>query len=632
MENVLFYFLKVNGLLLVFYFAYYLFLRKETFFQSNRLFLLLGIVSSFIFPLISFTNVIWIEPEPIIQSTATYNPIRNFQVVPTKEPFNWNKLLFSCYTIVSFFFLAKLSIEITSFFKIIKNGKKSKADNIVLVETNESQNPFSFFNYLVFNQSHFTAEELNMILIHEKVHIQQKHSFDVLIGKLLCLLFWINPIVWFYRKAMLENLEFIADYKTATLTNNSYIYQKTLLKAVVCNHQLTITNQFYQSLIKKRIVMLNTNPSRRKKLWKYSLVVPFLVAFVLLFQIETIAQIKNKSKIEKQTSRERIELVIDKNTSDKDIKEETEMIKQKYDVSVKVSKIKRNAKNEIIALKIEYKDDNGSSGSSQINSDEAIDPIVFYLNNLNGNKSMGFKTLSNNEEKNKAYVYHYEEDSDEDEVSITSYSFDDLPEPPTPPSHPYENLREAPTPPDFPDAPSAPSNFEDENEMKKFEEKMAVFEMKMKKMEPQIKKFEKEVEVFEMEIEGFEPDMKAFEKQMEEFEKKMEIYQEKLMQKLQKENEFQEKNKERIIERKVVVNKRKDAIEAEKMAMKAQMEAQKEAMKSQMEAQKEAMKNQMEAQKEAMKGQMEAQKQKMKAEIEKQKAEERRRIEQSKKE
>ncbi|NHN25175.1 hypothetical protein FIA58_005725 [Flavobacterium jejuense] len=380
MENVLFYFLKVNGLLLVFYLAYYIFLRKETFFQSNRWFLLLGIMSAFVFPLISFTTIIWIEPEPIIQSSVTYSPIRNFESQPIEEPFNWNILLFTCYTIVSLFFLTKLTVEIASFFKIIKNGKKSKSDNIVLVETNESQNPFSFFNYLVFNQSHFSEEELNMILIHEKIHIQQKHSIDVLIGKLLCLLFWINPIVWFYRKAILENLEYIADNQTALLTNNLYVYQKTLLKAVVCNHQLTITNQFYQSLIKKRIVMLNQNQSNRKKLWKYSLIIPFLVAFVLLFQIETIAQVKEKEDNTTQntitSSSTKIESKIDKNSTDKELKELGDALNEALEIQLEFDKIKRNKKNEITRIKVSATTDKSYKSVIELDETEGIEPFT----------------------------------------------------------------------------------------------------------------------------------------------------------------------------------------------------------------------------------------------------------------
>jgi beta-lactamase regulating signal transducer with metallopeptidase domain len=399
METLLLYFLTVNGLLIVFYLAYYFLLRKETFFQSNRWFLLIGIISSFILPLITFTNTVWIEQKPITYNTNTFVPITNIQNTSTITIIDWELIITYCYIIISILLLFKIGIELISFLKILQKGNKNKEGKIVLVETAKSQNPFSFFNYLIYNKSNFTDEELNMIIIHEKVHIIQKHSYDVLIAKLLCIILWINPIAWLYKKAILENLEFIADYKTSEITNNTYQYQKTLLKVVVCNNQLSITNQFYQSLIKKRIVMLNTNPSQKKNIWKYTLVVPFLIAFIFLFQFKTVAQVKEIEILENHTNAiQIIEFIIDKNTSDKDIKEETELLKKEHEIDLKVFGIKRNSKNEITAIKISFKDAEGNSGNIAKKSETPIEPIRFYKElDENGKGNVNLGTLSHNE-------------------------------------------------------------------------------------------------------------------------------------------------------------------------------------------------------------------------------------------
>ncbi|WP_430400958.1 M56 family metallopeptidase [Flavobacterium sp.] len=392
METLLLYFLKVNGLLIVFYLTYYLLLRKETFFQSNRWFLLLGIISSFVLPLITFTEIVWIDPEPIEYATNTYIPNTNIEASEISNLFNWQFFLTSVYIIVSIIFFIRIVFEVISFIRILKKSNKNKEGKIVLVETNKSQNPFSFFNYLVFNKSNFTEEELEMIIIHEKVHIAQRHSYDVLITKLLCIILWINPIVWLYRKAILENLEFIADYKTSEITNNIYQYQKTLLKVVACNNQLSITNQFYQSLIKKRIVMLNTNPSQKKNIWKYSLVVPFLIGFVFLFQIETKAQVREIEIVENDTRAvEVIQFIIDKNTTDAEIKKETEILKNEQGITLKVSGIKRNTKKEITAIKISFKDNEGNSGNISKKADNPIEPIRFFKElDSTGKGNVGF--------------------------------------------------------------------------------------------------------------------------------------------------------------------------------------------------------------------------------------------------
>ena len=142
METLLLYFIKVNGLLIVFYLAYYFLLRKETFFQSNRWFLLIGILSSFLLPLITYTEIVWIEPEPIVYTSNTFIPITNFETSVITEPFDWQFFLTSAYILVSLAFLIKILIELISFIKIIKNGNKIKTEGIYLVETDKSQNPF----------------------------------------------------------------------------------------------------------------------------------------------------------------------------------------------------------------------------------------------------------------------------------------------------------------------------------------------------------------------------------------------------------------------------------------------------------------------------------------------------------
>ena len=125
-----------------------------------------------------------------------------------------------------------MAIELLSFFRIIRFGKKIKAAKINYVDYDKNKNPFSFFNYIVYNSQVFSEEELLHIITHEKVHIHQKHSLDVLLSKMFCALFWINPISWFYQKEILQNLEYIADNRASTLAQNRINYQKTLLKVV----------------------------------------------------------------------------------------------------------------------------------------------------------------------------------------------------------------------------------------------------------------------------------------------------------------------------------------------------------------------------------------------------------------
>jgi hypothetical protein len=385
MEAIFIYFLKANGLLVTFFLAYYFLLRKETFFNKNRWFLILGLLASVLLPLITFTKTVWIEPSPVVYETASLESIPYVIVNQIEEtPFDWNTFMIYAYGIIAFVFLAKMIIELFSFFRIIKFGKRTKSDQTILIDTNQNTNPFSFFKYIVFNSNMFDEEELQHIISHENIHVKEKHSIDVLLGKLFCALFWINPIMWFYRKEMLQNLEYIADDKASSIAQNRINYQKTLLKVVTNQHQLSITNQFYQSLIKKRIVMLNTNQSNQRKSWKYALILPVLSAFILLFQVETVAQVKENSKNTENKVTDAVAVAvgfyIDKNATDAELQSDSKELKEQG-IHYKISNVKRNKNKEIIAIKISFNDNKGNKGVKDINGKNPIKPIYFSTEN-----------------------------------------------------------------------------------------------------------------------------------------------------------------------------------------------------------------------------------------------------------
>ena len=535
MENLLMYFAKVNGLIILFYLMYVVFLQKETFFTSNRWYFLTGLLLSLILPLITFTKTIWIEPTPIPEYyeeaiPITYNTIET----PTQAPLDWSLILMSTYFVISILIIMKIGMELVSFFRRIQKQNKQKESNYTLVDSNSAENPFSFFSYIVINKDMFTEEELQHILTHESIHVKQKHSFDVLIGKMFCAIFWVNPIIWFYRKAMLQNLEFIADNETFQQIENKYEYQRTLLKVVTHQHDLSITNQFYQSLIKKRIVMLHTNQSNKRNVWKYATILPLLVGFMLLFQIETVAQVKENPQKAHAVKVEAIGFSWDKNATDEELKSDAEQLKSQG-IDYKFSKIKRNKNGEIIAIKIEFNDGKGNKGVKEIKGDEPIEPIYFSAEEgkIGFTAEPDYSDYVVDEKLSKQFGTEIKVKM----VKVTDeVDFPELPTPPTPPTHPFEDLIDAPTPPDFPEVPDFPSNMDDKKAMEKYEKAMVSFEKKMKSIEPKMKEFEKKMEVYEKEIKRKEPDMKKFEEEMKIFEQKMKVF-EKEMEVYEKEIE-----------------------------------------------------------------------------------------------
>jgi len=472
MEALGIYLLKVSALMGVFYLAYFLFLRKETFFNSNRWFLLAGLITSLALPFVTYTKIVWVDPTPV---TYNYNAVSQaYHYVPAQEPafeINWFQILLVLYGIGMSVFFLKFLIDCFAIKKLIEKPKAIKRSNFYLIDTEKVQSPFSFFNYIVYNSSILKDDELENILHHEKVHSAQKHSLDMLVAQIFCIAFWFNPIVWLYKKAIAQNLEFIADAEATKNVDDIKSYQKTLLKVTMQSQCIAITNPFYQSLIKKRIVMLNKNQSSKKNYWKYLVVVPLLAFFMFQFQTRVLAQEKtNPISENRQDSQKVVKVVIDKNTTDAEIKKDAEMLKNDFDITLKVSKIKRNSKGEITGIKIKFKDNEGNSADSQYDSKTPIQPIQI-VKEFGGDKFFGIGTKDFFDRQksglvNVKRIKHISEDGEDVQVIIegdeNDFDWADLIgiDPPLPPDAPdapdAPSAIDMPSPPDAPGAPKAP--------------------------------------------------------------------------------------------------------------------------------------------------------------------------------
>ena len=263
METLFVYLIKSSGLIAVFYLAYFFMLRKETFFSSNRWFLLAGLITSIMLPFVYFTKIIWVEP--IATSPINYwstLPVTNYTEEETLEDY-LPIIIAIVYGMGILVLLAQFAFDFYSLRMLLKGKSIERQADFKFIDTKENIAPFSYFNTIVYNSSLYSTSELENILEHEKVHSEQNHSIDVLLSRLFCIVFWFNPFLWLYKKAILQNLEFIADKEASKRISDKKAYQITLLKITTQENCVAITNHFYQSLIKKRIVMLNKNQSKK---------------------------------------------------------------------------------------------------------------------------------------------------------------------------------------------------------------------------------------------------------------------------------------------------------------------------------------------------------------------------------
>jgi beta-lactamase regulating signal transducer with metallopeptidase domain len=290
MQALFDYILKLSVSLAIVYLFYQLVLRKLTFYNWNRWYLLGYTAFAFLIPLLNITNALdknWnqsmlIRYIPVIEvngETAASKAMAN-----SWQVWDWLFLLLLAGMLV---LIIRFVIRYLSFLSVRRNAILLTDGDTRLYRVEKEIIPFSFGNSIFINGHIQDEAELREIIRHEFVHVKQKHTHDIIWSELLCILNWFNPFVWLIRKAIRQNLEFIADNKVLEQGLDRKKYQYLLLKVTGNNH-FSIANQFNFSSLKKRIAMMNKMKSARAQLIKFLFIVPLIAVMLLAFRNDRI--------------------------------------------------------------------------------------------------------------------------------------------------------------------------------------------------------------------------------------------------------------------------------------------------------------------------------------------------------
>lgn len=284
-----FYVLKSIAILSMFYGVYYLFLRSETFFEVKRHFLISGIIASIIAPFIKIKKTLWVnEPKFTNEAIVTdFTEIIATKIVTPAEstPLDLWEIGVLIYISLALILFIKFLVGIYTLYRLLNTAEIEKKENYYFVKVAKNISPFSFFKFIVYNPKLHLKEELEIIIKHEKTHALQYHSIDILLASILAIFQWINPVAWLYKKAIKENLEYLADQKTISKITSKKAYQLTLVQTTSLLNPPSFTNQFYQSFIKKRIIMFNKNQSKKRNVLKTTFILPLLAIFLWSFNV-----------------------------------------------------------------------------------------------------------------------------------------------------------------------------------------------------------------------------------------------------------------------------------------------------------------------------------------------------------
>jgi hypothetical protein len=300
---------------------YKVLLQKETFYHLNRLVLSGCLVLSFTLPLLPIpqqlslrkneTIIVSANSPEVVSDNTAFQQLQPAQIPPVIHVHNgsnissqqviiWLIWLYwfgvAAFSITFFIQLITLLTRVYAF-PVIKDGR------FTIVELPGDKAPCSFGNIIFINPEKYDWDTYNQILLHEKIHIQHKHSLDILLAEIALIFQWFNPFAWLYRKELENNLEFLTDDLMLTQEKvDKTSYQINLLKVSAPHFPLSLTTNYNQSLLKKRVIMMTAKKSNVNTAWKYLFLLPVLVISVCL--LNKPVALAQSSSAKKNTQKE----------------------------------------------------------------------------------------------------------------------------------------------------------------------------------------------------------------------------------------------------------------------------------------------------------------------------------------
>ena len=282
---ILDYILQVILFQLVFLLVFEILLKKETFYNYNRFYLLITPVIALLLPLLKLEFLAEAVPQNVridLPGVITGNSVNSIQNLPevtvTAEATNinwWTIGYFAGFSLSLILFIRKY-ITVNHLFRF---RKVSEEKAFRIIEIPNSNMACTFFN-TIFLGDQLSDNERNQILSHELVHVKQKHSFDLIFFEIMKIILWFNPLIYIYQSRIAGLHEFIADEEVVKTTGKKTYYEQ-LLNTAFNTQNISFTNQFFKnSLIKKRIIMLQKHKSSKLSKFKFLLIIPIMLSML----------------------------------------------------------------------------------------------------------------------------------------------------------------------------------------------------------------------------------------------------------------------------------------------------------------------------------------------------------------
>ena len=290
------YLLQLTFLWSIFSLVYHFILSKKNIYVFNRFYLLLTFVGSLLIPLIPFNLLLKKIDSFQLVSSNNVNVLSEVVVdISNKTDYyslGYTDMLWIVYSLGVISFMIYFIIGLIKILKLKNKSYKKVIEGIKVCKILQESQAFSFFKTVFLNETIFdNLKDNKVIWIHEKEHVKQFHSLDVLLVEIMKIFFWFHPLTYLYIKNIKMNHEYLADEEVLKKTINVRDYQHKLIDHIE-ETNMVLASTFNYRLTQKRIIMMTIKTKKQTKL------AAKLFTFFAVAGILTIVACTNKEELQ----------------------------------------------------------------------------------------------------------------------------------------------------------------------------------------------------------------------------------------------------------------------------------------------------------------------------------------------
>ena len=273
----------------LFFAAYWLLMRREKRHTMVRWYLMGTLLLSLVLPAVHLRLVVpqhyvvrseaalWLNPS---QSNLISQPVNANQAVEARTATDTGSI--SAFQVLLWLWLAGcsamlaiLAVRLLGLNRKLRCLPYSENDGVRLTLLGDSTPAFSFGRHIVVGTKGFSNAEVQQLVGHERVHVRQRHTADIMFCELAKAVLWFDPFIYLYARELKRVHEYIADSEMMSADYAELFYHQ------VSGHRYSpLAHCFDYRMVHQRIAMMAQQ--RRHGGWLKPLAALPIVAMVLL--------------------------------------------------------------------------------------------------------------------------------------------------------------------------------------------------------------------------------------------------------------------------------------------------------------------------------------------------------------